>query len=184
MVLTPTTKRDLGFQAPDFNLLNPAKSSMQSLDLLKSSTATVIIFMCNHCPYVVHILDSLVSVSNDYMPKGIAFIGINSNDVSAYPDDSPEKMVDLINNYNLPFPYLFDETQKVAKAYHAACTPDLSIFDESMHCVYRGQFDDSRPGNSIPASGKDISMVLDTMLEGKKLNMIQKPSIGCNIKWK
>ena len=184
MVLTPTTKIDLGFKAPDFNLLNPVESSMQSLDSIKSSTATVIIFMCNHCPYVVHVLDGLVSISKDYIPKGIAFIGINSNDVSAYPDDSPEKMIDLVNSYNLPFPYLFDESQKIAKAYHAACTPDFSVFDKSMNCVYRGQFDDSRPGSSIPVSGKDMRTVLDSMIEGKKLSMIQKPSIGCNIKWK
>tara|TARA_B100000965_G_C19513716_1_gene723120 strand:- start:597 stop:1151 length:555 start_codon:yes stop_codon:yes gene_type:complete len=184
MVLTPTTKINLGFQAPDFHLFNPVKSSMQSLDSLKSSTATVIIFMCNHCPYVVHILDGLVSISKDYIPKGIAFIGINSNDVSTYPDDSPEKMIDLVNSYNLPFPYLFDESQNIAKAYHAACTPDFSVFDNSMNCIYRGQFDDSRPGNSIPVSGKDMRTVLDSMIEGKKLNMIQKPSIGCNIKWK
>ena len=184
MVLTPTTKIKLGFQAPDFNLLNPLTSELDSLDKLKSDKATVIIFMCNHCPYVVHVLDGLVQLANDYLPKGVSIIAINANDVSNYPDDSPDKMLNLIHNNNIPFPYLYDETQDVAKAYHAACTPDFSVFNGEMKCFYRGQLDDSRPGNSIPVTGKDIRGVLDSILIGQKLDMVQKPSIGCNIKWK
>jgi thiol-disulfide isomerase/thioredoxin len=184
MVLTPTTKIPLGYKAPDFNLLNPLTGNMQSLGALKSDKATVIIFMCNHCPYVVHILEGLIKLANDYIPKGVSIIGINSNDIVNYPDDSPAKMIDLINDNNIPFPYLFDETQEVAKAYHAACTTDFSVFNGGMECVYRGQLDESRPGNSDPVNGSDIRMVLDTVLSKKTLNMIQKPSIGCNIKWK
>jgi len=184
MVLTPTTKIKLGFQAPNFNLLNPQTSKIESLNKLKSDKATVIIFMCNHCPYVVHVLEGLVQLANDYLPKGVSIIAINSNDVSNYPDDSPEKMVDLISDNNIKFPYLFDETQDVAKAYHAVCTPDFSVFNGQMKCIYRGQLDDSRPGNDIPVTGKDIRCVLDTMLIGQELDMVQKPSIGCNIKWK
>ena len=184
MVLTPTTQIPLGYYAPNFNLLNPVIGKLQSLDELKSQKATVIIFMCNHCPYVVHILDVLVKLSNDYLTKSISFIGINSNDILKYPDDSPEKMVELVKNYNISFPYLFDENQDVARAYKAACTPDFSIFDMNMKCVYRGQFDDSRPGNNKPVTGLDIKSVLDSILHGKQINNLQKPSLGCNIKWK
>ena len=184
MVLTPTTKINLGFKAPDFHLLNPLTNQKNSLNELKSDKATLIVFMCNHCPYVIHILDALVDLANVYLPKGIKIISINSNDVAKYPDDSPEKMVDLVNDYGIKFPYLFDETQSVAKAYHAACTPDFSIFDSKMNCVYRGQLDDSRPGNGIPVTGKDIRYVLDCLIEGKEVDIIQKPSVGCNIKWK
>ena len=184
MVLTPTTKIALGFQAPEFDLWNPLTSKMENLETLKSDTVTVIVFMCNHCPYVVHILDGLVKLANDYLPKGISIIGINSNDVSNYPDDSPDKMVELIEDNQIPFPYLYDETQEVAKAYHAACTPDFSVFNGDMNCVYRGQLDDSRPGSDIPVTAQDIRNVLDAILQGEEFNMVQKPSIGCNIKWK
>lgn len=184
MVLTPTTQIPLGFQAPYFDLLNPVTGNNQSLDDLKSDRASVIIFMCNHCPYVVHVLDGIVQLANDYLPKGLAVIAINSNDISKYPDDSPEKMVDLIKKYNIPFPYLFDSTQSVAKAYKAACTPDFSVFNSSMNCVYRGQLDDSRPGNKIPVTGQDIRSVLDSLLSGDQISILPKPSIGCNIKWR
>tara|TARA_B100000427_G_scaffold315315_1_gene309296 strand:- start:1094 stop:1648 length:555 start_codon:yes stop_codon:yes gene_type:complete len=184
MVLTPTTQIPLGYKATDFNLLNPLTKKNQSLKELQSNKATLIIFMCNHCPYVVHVLEGLVKLANDYMSKDISVIAINSNDIINYPDDSPEKMIDLIHKYNIPFPYLFDQTQEVAKLYHAACTPDFSIFNGKMECVYRGQLDDSRPGNDHPVTGKDIRDALDCILEGKQLNIIQKPSIGCNIKWK
>lgn len=184
MVLTPTTQIPLGYDAPRFKLLNPLIGKVQSLGQLKSQKATVIIFMCNHCPYVVHILDVLVQLSNDYLAKSIAFIGINSNDILKYPDDSPAKMVELVKNNNIPFPYLFDETQEVARAYQAACTPDFSIFDANMKCVYRGQFDDSRPGNNHPVNGLDIKRVLGSILNGTQIDIIQKPSLGCNIKWK
>ena len=184
MVLTPTIQIPLGFQAPDFELLNPVTGNDQSLQELKSDRATLIIFMCNHCPYVVHVLDGLVELAHDYLSKNISIIAINSNDIVNYPDDSPEKMIELVNKYNIPFPYLFDSTQSVAKAYKAACTPDFSIFNSSMDCVYRGQLDDSRPGNNIPVTGNDIRIVLDSLLSGDDISVLQKPSMGCNIKWK
>ena len=184
MVLTPTQQIPLGFEAPEFNLLNPSLGRYQSLSELQSNQATLIIFMCNHCPYVVHVLDGLVQLANDYSQKGISIIGINSNDIINYPDDSPEKMIDLVNHNSIPFPYLFDETQTVAKAYRAACTPDFSVFNKDMKCVYRGQMDDSRPGNSQPVTGGDLRLVLDNILSRKEITVSQKPSIGCNIKWK
>ena len=184
MVLTPTTQIPLGYKAPGFNLLNPLTGKIQSLNELKSNKAPLVIFMCNHCPYVVHVLEGLVKLANDYISKDISIIGINSNDVINYPDDSPEKMIDLIHEYNIPFPYLFDKTQEVAKLYHAACTPDFSVFNGKMECVYRGQLDTSRPGNNEPVTGSDIRMVLDAILANTEITNIQKPSIGCNIKWK
>lgn len=184
MVLTTTTTFPLGYTAPDFNLMNPLTKNMESLNELKSEKATVVVFMCNHCPYVVHILDGLIQLANDYMPQGISIIGINSNDIIHYPDDSPENMVKLIEDYKIPFPYLFDETQEVARLFKAACTPDFSVFDMDMCCVYRGQFDDSRPGKSEPVTGSDIRTVLDTLLLNNKISTIQNPSMGCNIKWK
>ena len=184
MVLTPTTQIPLGYKAPDFNLLNPLTGKHQSLNELKSNYATLVIFMCNHCPYVVHVLDGLVKLANDYMSKEITVIGINANDIINYPDDSPEKMIDLIHEYNIPFPYLFDSTQEVAKLYHAACTPDFSVFNGKMECVYRGQLDDSRPGNNAPVTGSDIRRVLDSILANTEIASVQKPSVGCNIKWK
>jgi len=184
MVLTPTKKIPLGYQAPQFTLLNPLTRKVESLDELKSNKATLIVFMCNHCPYVIHVLNALVELTNDYIPKGVSVIGINSNDIINYPDDSPEKMIGLIHNYKIPFPYLFDETQDVARAYSATCTPDFSVFNNNMECVYRGQLDDSRPGNNEPISGSDIRLVLDALLSNKSVSSFQKPSIGCNIKWK
>ena len=184
MVLTPTHQIPLGFKAQEFNLLNPSLGRYRSLAELKSNQATLIIFMCNHCPYVVHVLDGLIELANDYLSKDISIIGINSNDIINYPDDSPEKMIDLVNINSIPFPYLFDETQAVAKAYHAACTPDFSVFNKDMKCVYRGQMDDSRPGNSEPVTGNDLRLVLDNILSRKEITVSQKPSIGCNIKWK
>ena len=184
MVLTPTKQIPLGFMAPEFNLINPLTGESESLTELKSNKATMIVFMCNHCPYVVHILDGLVQLANDYLPKGASIISINSNDIINYPDDSPEKMVDLIHRNNIPFPYLFDETQEVAKAYNAACTPDFSIFNDKMECVYRGQMDNSRPGSDEPVTGRDIRKALNSILLDEELNMTQIPSVGCNIKWK
>ena len=184
MALTPTKNIPLGFLAPYFNLFNPLINKKVDLNEFKGSKATVIIFMCNHCPYVIHILDQLVKIANDYTEKQIAFIGINSNNIISHPQDSPENMVKLINEYNIPFHYLFDETQEVAKAYDAACTPDFSVFDKNMKCVYRGQIDSSRPGNKLPNNGKDLRDVLENILNKKSISKEQIPSIGCNIKWK
>ena len=141
-------------------------------------------FICNHCPFVIHVIYQIVAVANDYLSKDIGFVAISSNDIINYPDDSPEKMKELAIKKNFPFPYLYDPTQEVAKDYDAACTPDFSVFDSQLKCIYRGQLDDSRPGNNEPVNGKDLRLVLDLSLKNKKLDFIQKPSIGCNIKWK
>ncbi|NIS10047.1 MAG: thioredoxin family protein, partial [Candidatus Dadabacteria bacterium] len=155
-----------------------------SLEQLKSDKATVIMFICNHCPYVKHVQRGLVELANDYISKGVAFIAINSNDVANYPDDSPENMKKDAERLGYPFPYLFDESQQIAKAYDAACTPDFYIFDSELNLVYRGQMDDSRPGNGKPVTGEDIRKALDQILSGQSITEDQIPSIGCNIKWK
>ena len=184
MVMTPSTMMPLGTLAPDFELWDTVSEKMITLKDLKSEKATTIMFICNHCPYVKHVLEGLVKLANDYVPKGISFIAINSNDIEKYPEDAPEKMHELAKKLGNPFPYLFDETQKVAKDYAAACTPDFYIFDKDLKCAYRGQLDDSRPGNGIPVTGKDIREALDNLLSEKSVKSEQKPSIGCNIKWK
>lgn len=184
MAATPSNMIPLGFDAPDFTLLDTVSGETKNLNGLKSDTATVIMFICNHCPFVKHVNDGLVKLGNDYMPKGISFIAISSNDANNYPEDSPEKMKRYAENLNYPFPYLYDETQEVAKAYDAACTPDFYIFDGSLKCVYRGQLDNSRPGNRLPVTGSDIRHALDNILAGEPVNDQQIPSIGCGIKWK
>ncbi|MCY3985764.1 MAG: thioredoxin family protein, partial [Candidatus Dadabacteria bacterium] len=143
-----------------------------------------LMFISNHCPYVKHLQDGLVKVADEYTPRGVSFIAINSNDVENYPDDSPERMKEVAEEKRYSFPYLFDDTQEVAKAYDAACTPDFFIYDRDLRCVYRGQFDNSRPGNGKPVTGKDIRMALDSVIAGKKIQWEQVPSIGCNIKWR
>lgn len=184
MAATETIQIPLGFPAPDFNLPNVITGENLSLEVMKGDVATVIMFICNHCPYVIHVREELVKLANDYMPKGIGFIAISSNDVMNYPDDAPDKMKVIAETFKFPFPYLYDESQEVAKAYFAACTPDFSIFDKDLKCVYRGQLDDSRPKNDKPVTGKDIRNALDAILKGEKINTVQIPSIGCNIKWK
>ena len=184
MAAVETTSIPLGFKAPDFNLLDTVSGEMRSLDDLKSDIATVVMFICNHCPYVIHINDQLVSLANDYIPKGIKFIAISSNDIVNYPADSPDKMHNTAIENGYPFPYLYDESQDIAKAYHAACTPDFSIFDKNLQCTYRGQLDGSRPNSGIESDGIDIRKALDDMLTGSEVNPIQIPSLGCSIKWK
>jgi peroxiredoxin len=183
MAETPTTQIPLGFTIPDFKLPDAISGEVKTLEQLKSAKATVVVFICNHCPYVIHIIDELVKAGKEYIPKGVTFVMINSNDVVKYPADSPEKMVEFARLHDFPFPYLFDETQEVAKAYDAACTPDFNVFDGEMKCVYRGQFDDSRPGNGRPVTGSDLRATLDLILAGKKVPEKQIPSVGCNIKW-
>lgn len=184
MGLTPSSMLPLGTVAPDFNLLDVTTKQMRSLKELRSDQGTVIMFICNHCPYVKHVKNELAKLANDYRDRDISFIAINSNDITNYPADSPDKMAIMIKELGNPFPYLLDATQEVAKAYHAACTPDLYLFDNSMQCVYRGQLDDSRPDNNIPVTGKDLRAALDNLLARKPISADQKPSIGCNIKWK
>lgn len=174
----------LGTLAPSFRLLEPRTNQWRSLDDLISSKGTVIIFMCNHCPYVKHILPALLAVARDYIPKGIAFVGINSNDPVAYPEDSPDEMKRLAEAMDFPFPYLFDETQEVARQYSATCTPDLFVFDSERRLVYRGQFDASRPSNDIPPTGADLRNALDALLAGRPIPPEQRPSVGCSIKWR
>lgn len=173
----------LGTKAPDFQL--PDTSGKQvGLAQFRGAPVLLVVFMCNHCPYVKHIRSGLAQLARDYQPRGVAMVGINSNDVVNYPDDSPKRMAAEAKAAGYIFPYLYDETQEVAKAYHAACTPDLYLFDKEQRLVYRGQLDDSRPGNSIPVTGTDVRAALDAVLAGKAVSSRQKPSIGCNIKWK
>ncbi len=174
----------LGKQAPSFSLTNVIDGNVVRLEDVKSDVATVIMFICNHCPFVKHVQHELVRLANDYMPKGVSFVAINSNDAEQYPEDSPENMKKVAEELGYPFPYLYDETQEVAKAYDAACTPDFYIFDRDLKCVYRGQLDDSRPNNGIPVTGESIRAALDALLEGRPVPEKQKPSIGCSIKWK
>lgn len=184
MAETASKMIPLGSKASPFQLFDPCSNKVVSLDELKSDTATVIMFICNHCPYVKHIQTKLVEVANIYQAKGIHFIAINSNDTTIYREDDPEHMIKEAKKYHYPFPYLFDETQDVAKAYSAACTPDFYVFDHEMKCVYRGRFDDATPGNHHPVTGADLSKALDQILSGLPVFQNQKYSLGCNIKWK
>lgn len=184
MARTPSNMLPLGTVAPNFELLDTISEEKKSLQELKGTKATVIFFICNHCPFVIHVNDQLVKLANDYASRGVAFIAISSNDVENYPQDAPELMKKVAIDLAYPFPYLYDETQDVAKVYDAACTPDNYVFDENLKLIYRGQLDDSRPGNGIEVTGSDIRNALDCLLAGKENSMIQKPSIGCNIKWK
>ncbi len=178
-----TSVKALGYQAPDFELPDTVSGSNKTLQELKGDVATVVMFICNHCPYVVHVNRELVAVANDYMDKGVRFIAISSNDVSRYPQDSPENMTKLAAAMEYPFPYLYDETQEVAKAYAASCTPDFSIFDADLSCVYRGRLDGSNPKNDVVTDGRDMRAVLDALVAGNPVSEEQHPSIGCSIKW-
>jgi peroxiredoxin len=183
MALTPSTMLSLGTTAPDFTLPDTNGKTVSLADF-KDKPALLVIFICNHCPYVKHIRAGLAQLASDYLPRGVGIVGINSNDVANYPDDSPAKMKEEAKSAGYLFPYLYDESQAVAKAYRAACTPDIYLFDKGRKLVYRGQFDDSRPGNRIPVTGKDLRAALDAMLVGKPISPNQKASMGCNIKWK
>ena len=169
MARTPTTQIPLGFIAPNFSLVDVTTGSKVSLIDVSRKNGLVVMFICNHCPFVVHVIDQIVAVANDYL-KSFGFVAISSNDIINYPDDSPEKMKELAKTNNFPFPYLYDPTQEVAKNYDAACTPDFSVFDSQLKCIYRGQLDDSRPGNNEPVNGKDLRLVLDLTLKNKKLD--------------
>lgn len=184
MAKTPSTMSPLGTQAPFFSLTDVVTGKTINLTQDNQAKATVIMFICNHCPYVKHINKELTRLANDYLPKQIRFYAINSNDVGNYPDDSPDNMKRTAKAEQYPFPYLFDETQEVARAYQAACTPDFFVYDNKLSLIYRGQFDDSRPGNAIPVTGDSIRTALDCMLSNHTVSEAQKPSLGCNIKWK
>ena len=182
MASTPSTMLPLGTGAPSFSLFEPLTDKVLSLDELASPQGTLVMFICNHCPYVKHILDGLVQLGQDYIKQDVAIVAINSNDVAEYPDDAPAEMIKLARTFD--FPFLFDEDQSVAKAYRAACTPDLFLFDGDRKLVYRGQFDDSRPGGNAPVTGRSIRAALDAVMAGQQPGSNQNPSVGCNIKWK
>ena len=182
-----STMERLGTYAPGFELQNfntGYSEKIVSLENFENHPALLVVFICNHCPYVIHIIDSFLGFSNEYQSKGLCIIAISSNDILSYPDDSPEKMRDDALKYAYPFPYLFDENQEVAKAYRAACTPDFFLYDKERSLVYRGQYDSSRPKNSIPVTGKDLREATETLLKGEKISAEQLPSMGGNIKWK
>lgn len=184
MARTASTMLELGTPAPDFHLPEPVTGREVSLDDFRDAPALLVTFICNHCPYVQHIRHRLAELVRDYQGKGLAAVGINANDVAHYPDDAPEKMIEEVRNIGYTFPYLYDETQEVAKAYRAACTPDFFLFDRNRRLVYRGQFDDARPGNDAPVTGRDLAAAIDAVLAGHAVPADQKPSLGCNIKWK
>jgi peroxiredoxin len=183
MAATASTMLELGTKAPDFSLQD-LDGNRVTLKNYKDAKALLVIFMCNHCPFVQHIIDSLAKTAQEYQAKGVAVLGINSNDVTAYPEDAPEYMKEFRQQHNITFPYLFDESQEVAKRYKAACTPDIFLFNKERYLVYRGQYDNSRPGNQEPVTGRDLRSALDALVFNKPLPEQQRPSIGCNIKWK
>jgi peroxiredoxin len=184
MAETPSTMLPLGTELPDFSLPDAVDGRPVSPQDHRGATAIVVMFICNHCPYVRHVLSEIGRVTRDYQPQGIAFIAINSNDIAQYPDDAPERMRELAQAERWTFPFAFDETQEVAKAFRAACTPEFYVFDEEQKLVYRGQLDGSRPGNNVAVTGKDLRAALDAILAGKDVPGKQAPSVGCNIKWK
>jgi len=184
MALTESNMLPIETTAPNFHIRDTVTDNYYSLDDLKSDKATVIMFICNHCPFVIHVNPELVKLANEYKQKGVSFIAISSNDVESYPDDSPDKMKLVAKVLKFPFPYLYDKHQEVAKAYDAACTPDFYVFDGALQLYYRGRLDDSRPGNGQPLTGNDLRAAIDGVLHGDPSPELQYPSAGCNIKWK
>lgn len=183
MSLTPSNMVPLGSLAPDFTLPD-AQGTVFKRDDLVMSKGLLIVFMCNHCPYVKLMKEALADMGKKLQMLDIGMVGINANDVASYPDDAPEQMLRDVESYGYTFPYLFDEDQSVAKAYQAACTPDFFLYDGRLHLIYRGQFDGARPGNGVPVTGEDLYAAVDAMINGKPVSADQKPSMGCNIKWK
>lgn len=184
MAFTESNMLPLGTEAPGFSLPDTVSGKMTDLKDIATGKATVVMFLCNHCPYVIHVNPEIVRLANEYSKKGVGFVGISSNDAANYPDDSPEKMKALAEKLGYNFPYLYDETQEVARAYDAACTPDFYVFDQHQRLAYRGCLDDSRPNSGRPLTGHDLRAALDAALEGRAVGPKQYPSGGCNIKWK
>lgn len=184
MALTPSTMLPLGTPAPDFSLPDVVSGQNVSLSDFDDKKAFLIMFICRHCPYVQHVKKELAKIGSDYSQKDLAIVAVSSNDISVYPEDAPKSLAEMAKEEGFNFSYLFDETQEVAKAYTAACTPDLFLFDKDRKLVYRGQLDDSRPGNNIPVTGKDLRSAIDAVLNDKPIDPNQKPSMGCSIKWK
>ena len=183
MTLTPSAGSELGAPAPDFALPDTSGNQVERNNF-SDAAGLLVVFMCNHCPYVIHLREELASFAAEYRGKGLAVVGINANDASTHPADSFEKMIDEVRQIGYSFPYLHDESQEVAKSYGAVCTPDFFLYDRDRKLVYRGQFDDSRPRNDIPVTGKDLRTAADALLGGRPVPEDQKPSVGCNIKWK
>lgn len=184
MAQTPSTMLPLGTLAPDFDLPEPVTGKIVTLADFRDDPALLVMFVCNHCPFVKHIRAELARFAREYQTKGLATVAISANDVANFPDDSPAKMAEEARTFDYSFPYLYDESQRTAKAYRAACTPDFFLFDADRKLVYRGQFDGSRPGNAVPVTGADLRAAVDALLAGQPISPEQRPSIGCNIKWK
>lgn len=184
MALTKTKPLELGFNAPEFELTDAVSGRKMKLDDVRRPKGLLVMFICNHCPYVIHVREELIRLARQYQPEGIGFVAISSNDAEKYPDDSPEKMAEIAKKFSFPFPYLYDETQEVAKAYDAVCTPDFALFDSKLKCVYRGRLDGARPGNDVPVTGADMRRAIETVIAGKEIDWPTEPSMGCSIKWK
>jgi peroxiredoxin len=184
MALTESTMLPLGTKAPEFILSDTLSGEEKSFTDIRGNKGTVVMFLCNHCPYVIHVNSELVKTANEYQEKGIGFVAISSNDAEKYPDDAPDKMRIVAKVIGYPFPYLYDETQEIARAYNAACTPDIYLFDADDALYYRGRLDESRPGNDKPLNGNDLRVALDLLLSGEPAPEKQYPGAGCNIKWK
>lgn len=184
MAYTESTMLPLGTKAPDFTLPDTVSGENLTLKDIASDKATVVMFLCNHCPYVIHVNPEIVRIAKDYQSKGVRFVGISSNDAEKYPDDAPDKMKIVAEQVGYSFPYLYDESQEVAKAYDAACTPDFYVFNKNLMLVYRGRIDGARPKNDLPLTGEDLRAALDAVLAGEPVTEKQYPSGGCNIKWK
>lgn len=184
MALTPSTMLALGTLAPNFNLLDVVSGNMVSLDDFKGKKAFLVMFICRHCPYVQYVEEEIAKIGQDYKEKDIGIVAISANDSNLYSEDSPQSLKEMAQELNFSFPYLYDYSQTIAKAYTAACTPDFFLFDKERRLAYRGQLDDSRPGNNLPPTGKNLREAVDAVLEDTPVDFNQKPSIGCNIKWK
>lgn len=184
MALTPSTMLPLGTKAPDFRLTDVVSGKTISLDTFAGKQALLVMFICRHCPFVKHVQAELAQIGKDYADAEVGIVAISANDAANYPDDAPEKLKEMATQLGFTFPFCHDESQEIAKAYTAACTPDFFVFDANRELVYRGQLDDSRPSNEKPVTGKDLRVALDAVLASKSVNPEQKPSIGCNIKWK
>lgn len=184
MALTESTMMPLGTRAPDFHLSEPLTGKSWSLEQLQGVYATLVVFICNHCPYVKHVIQGFNDLALEYIPEGVAIIAINSNDAESYPEDGPEQMSAWAKQEGFVFRYLYDDSQSVAHDYNAACTPDFFLFDDELNCAYRGRMDAATPGNDEPITGQELRDALDAVIEGDPVNEDQKPSMGCNIKWK
>lgn len=184
MALTKTSPIELGFKAPDFALPDVVSGKITSFHGVKGEKGTLVMFICNHCPYVIHVRPEIIRLANDYIKKGLGVVAISANDVTTYPQDGPVEMQRLAREQQFPFPYLYDESQETARAYHAVCTPEFNLFDAADRCVYRGRLDASTPGNNIELSGNDLRHAIDTLLRGERIDAQQEPAMGCSIKWK